>query len=173
MAFLNRFLQCKTSLTEPHNLQQLMTDDVCVFFGVCKLLSPDIAAEEHMFTYRRNVKLGLFWWQHIPHSRSLSIDKILTKPPLPSLDKLSSPRFWETRDQTYQGLSSLAPGVKMRDPGNEVDPVLVYAFAPWASIIVPLTWWQRYAPNTKCCTGASFLFQAKVYAEMCHTCVWG
>ena len=61
VAFLNRFLQCKTSLTEPHNLQQRMTDDVYVFFGVCKLLSPDIAAEEHMFTYRRNVKLGLFW----------------------------------------------------------------------------------------------------------------
>ena len=37
VAFLNRFLQCKTSLTEPHNLQQLMTDDVYVFFGVCKL----------------------------------------------------------------------------------------------------------------------------------------
>ena len=52
VAFLNRFLQCKTSLTEPHNLQQLMTDDVYVFFGVCKLLSPDIAAEEHVFTYR-------------------------------------------------------------------------------------------------------------------------
>ena len=52
VAFLNRFLQCKMSLTEPHNLQQLMTDDVYVFFGVCKLLSPDIAAEEHMFTYR-------------------------------------------------------------------------------------------------------------------------
>ena len=34
--------------------------------------------------------LGLFWWQHIPHPRSLSIDKILTKPPLPSLVKLSS-----------------------------------------------------------------------------------
>ena len=52
VAFLNKFLQCKTSLTEPHNLQQLMTDDVYVFFGVYKLLSPDIAAEEHMFTYR-------------------------------------------------------------------------------------------------------------------------
>ena len=38
-----------------------------------------------------------------PRSRSLSIDKILTKPPLPSLDKLSSPRFWETRDQTLPG----------------------------------------------------------------------
>ena len=34
---------------------------------------------------------------------SLGIDKILTKPPLPSLDKLSSPRFWETRDQTLPG----------------------------------------------------------------------
>ena len=37
------------------------------------------------------------------NSRSLSIDKILTKPPIPSLDKLSSPRFWETRDQTLPG----------------------------------------------------------------------
>ena len=32
-----------------------------------------------------------------------SRDKILTKPPLPSLDKLSSPRLWETRDQTLPG----------------------------------------------------------------------
>ena len=29
----------------------------------------------------------------------------------------------EARDQTYHGLSSLAPGVKMRDPGNEVGLV--------------------------------------------------
>ena len=34
---------------------------------------------------------------------SLGIDKILTKPPLPSLVKLSSLRFWETRDQTLPG----------------------------------------------------------------------
>ena len=38
-----------------------------------------------------------------PHSCSLSIDKILTKPPLPSLEKMLSPRFWETRDQTLPG----------------------------------------------------------------------
>ena len=43
VAFLNRFLQCKT---EPHNLQHFMTDDVYVFFGI---LLPDIVAEEHMF----------------------------------------------------------------------------------------------------------------------------
>ena len=62
-------------------------------------IPPDIAAEPP-------IVLGSLWWQHIPHSRRLGIDKTPTG-------------IHVTRSN--QGLSSLAPGGgKMRDPGNEV-----------------------------------------------------
>ena len=56
--------------------------------SVCRILPPII---------------GLSLWQHILHSRRLNMDIIHTRPRLPSITKLSSLRFWETRDHTQPG----------------------------------------------------------------------
>ena len=51
----------------------------------------------------------LFWWQHIPHSCRLSIDKIPTRATLPSTISFKPPRFWESHDQTQPGSLHTCP----------------------------------------------------------------
>ena len=97
--------------TRPHNLQQLgfpLSDDGQVF----------LLMHWQNFT---SVP-GLFWWQHIPHSCRLSINKIPTTVPLPLQFNCNLPDSGTYVTRPNQGLSSLTPGVcKMRDPGNEIE----------------------------------------------------
>jgi len=126
LAFLSRFLQCETSFTNPHNLRQLwfqITDDVCVFFGVCKILSPDIAAEQHMVTYRWMVCFG-------DNTSCTPVDSVWTNfvlsRPFLQWNICHLPDSGRHMTGPNQGHSSLAPGGgKMRDPGNEVENLLM------------------------------------------------
>ncbi len=69
--------------------------------------------------------LCLFWWQHFPLSRGLSIDKIHSESSLPLTIFLSPPRFWGARDQTQPGSLFSRSGGRGERTGKEVANILI------------------------------------------------
>ena len=128
---------------------------------------------------------GLFWWQHIPHSRRLSIDKIPTKgaPPFNNLIAISQILGDTWPDPTRVSPRSPQGAVRWQTLGTRLSLVNICPFlhfiVSWHPARIVQSgegWWGKldccfYGKMTKCLQRFRQDWRSSRYVLMCNHCM--